>query len=77
MMPNSAQFNSGDSSYAWQIFERCLLHCFTAFIECNIKFSEDMSNIVKDFTYSRKLFNVVILKLKLNTVLQISVFICL
>ena len=35
-----------------------------------------MSNIVKDFNYSRKLCNVVNLKLKLNTVLQIFVFIC-
>ena len=33
---------------------------------CNIKFSKDMSNIVKDVNYSRKLYNVV------NTVLQIS-----
>ena len=47
--------------------------CFTAFIKRSIKFSKGMSNIVKDFNYSRKLCNVVNLKLKLNTVLQISV----
>ena len=35
-----------------------------------------MSNVVKDFNYSRKLCNAVNLKLKLNTVLQIFVFIC-
>ena len=65
----------GHSSYVWQIFEGCLLHCFTAFIKCNIKFSNAMSNIVKNFNYSRKLCNVN-LKQKLNTVLQIFVFIC-
>ena len=48
-----------------------VLHCF----KCNINCSKGMSNIVKDFKYSRKLCNVVNLKLKLNTVLQISVFI--
>ena len=35
-----------------------------------------MSNIVKDLNYSRKLCNVVNLKLKLDTVLQIFVFVC-
>ena len=34
-----------------------------------------MSNIVKDFDNSRKLCNIVNLKLKLNTALQIFVFI--
>ena len=59
-----------------KIFERFMLHRFTAFIKCNIKLSEGMSNIVKDFNYSRKLGNFVNLKLKLNIVLQIFVFIC-
>ena len=36
-----------------------------------------MSNIVKNFNYSRKLRNVVNVKLKLNTVLQVFVFISL
>ena len=35
-----------------------------------------MSNIVKNLNYSRKLLYVVNLKLKLNIVLQIFVFIC-
>ena len=38
--------------------------CFTAFIKCNIKFS----NIVNDFNCSRKLCDDVNLKLKLNSV---------
>ena len=58
----------GHLSYVWQIFERYLLHCFTAFIKCSIKFSKGMNNIVKDFNYSRKLCNDVNLNLKLNTV---------
>ena len=79
MVPYSAEFMKrlhGHSSYVWQLFERCLLHCFTAFNKCNIEFSKGMSNIVKDFNYSRKLCNVVNPKLKLITVLQIFVFIC-
>ena len=32
--------------------------------------------MVKDFNYSRKLYNIVNLKLKLDTVLQIFVFVC-
>ena len=35
-----------------------------------------MSNIVKDFNYSRKLCDAVKLELKLDTVLQIFVFVC-
>ena len=66
---------AGHSSYVWQIFERCSLHCFMVFIKCNIKFSRGTSNIVKDFNYTRKLCNAVNLKLKLNTVMQIFVFI--
>ena len=35
-----------------------------------------MSNIGKDFNYSRNFYNVVNFKLKLNTGFQIFVFIC-
>ena len=57
-------------------FGKSLLHCFKAFIKCSSKFSEAMSNVVKDFNCSRKLCNFVNLKLKLKIVLQIFVFIC-
>ena len=48
MVPYSAPIHEevAHSSYVWQIFERYLLHCFTAFIKCNTKFSKGMSNIV-------------------------------
>ena len=49
---------------------------FHGLYKCNIIFSKSMSNIVTDFNYSRKLCDVVNLKLKSNTVLQIFVFIC-
>ena len=42
----------GHSSYVWQIFERHLLHYFTAFIKCNINFFKGMCNTLKDFNYS-------------------------
>ena len=76
MVPYSAHEEVRHSSNIWQIFERYLLHCFVAFIKCNIKFSKGVSSAVKDFNYSRKLCNVVNIKLKLNTVLEILVFIC-
>ena len=75
-MPCSIHEEVGHASYVWQIYEKCLLHCFTAFIKYSIKLSKNMSNIVKDFNDSRKLCNIVNLKLRINTVLQIFVFIC-
>ena len=67
MVPYSAQFMKRFGIQAmFGIFERCLSHCFTAFINCNTKFSKGMSDIVKDFNYSRKLCDFV------NKVLQIS-----
>ena len=72
----STQEEAGHSSDVWQNFERRLSYCFTAFIKCNNKFYKGVSKITKDCNYSRKLCNVVNLKLKFNIVLQIFVFIC-
>ena len=47
MVPQSAQFMKRLGIQA--TFESYLLHCFTAFIKCNIKFFKGMSKIVKDF----------------------------